>query len=399
MKTTLTILFGGLAFILLIDTLLYWVLRKKLKRKAYIYLYWFHVLISVTGMLVYHFLIPAISNPEFYFWVGKAIAAFLLFYAPKTLYLLLYALALLFKLLRLKKVGRIFTQTAWIVALLLFLLIFYGISLGRYNYRVIEKQVAIHQLPPDFEGFRIVQLTDMHLGSLGESYPGIARLVEQVNALEPDIIVFTGDMVNNFASEILPWKDLLKTLTAPYGKFAVTGNHDYGDYTHWESGEKKKENLSHFFQYMEEMGFIMLNNSHIPLTLEQDTLWLCGVENWGNPPFKRYGDLAAALNGIEEKHPLILLTHDPMHWSEEVVHYPVDLTLSGHTHAMQIGITIGHFNWSPAVFFYPNYNGLYSNGEKQLYVSRGEGYVGFAGRIGQQPEITLITLTNHPVVK
>ncbi|HJA15461.1 MAG TPA: metallophosphoesterase, partial [Candidatus Butyricimonas faecavium] len=245
-----------------------------------------------------------------------------------------------------------------------------------------------------FNDFRIVQLTDLHLGSYGEHYPGITKLVDEVNRLNPDLIVFTGDMINSFASEMDPWIETLKKLKAKYGKYATTGNHDYGTYVKWPTKTDQENNLKQFFENMKRADFVMLNNTNIPLVISNDTLYLAGVENWGLPPFPSFGKLAQALEGTDG-HPVILLSHDPSHWRHEVLNYPVDLMLAGHTHAMQLGITIGNFRWSPAVYVYPEYNGLYASNGQQLYVSRGVGYLGFAGRIGQRPEITLIKLTNN----
>ena len=219
------------------------------------------------------------------------------------------------------------------------------------------------------------------------------KLVDEVNRLNPDLIVFTGDMVNSFASEMDPWIETLKKLKAKYGKYATTGNHDYGTYVKWSSKADQENNLKQFFKNMERADFTMLNNTNIPLVIANDTLYLAGVENWGLPPFPCFGKLAQALEGTNG-YPVILLSHDPSHWRHEVLNYPVDLMLAGHTHAMQLGINIGSFRWSPAVYIYPEYNGLYTANGQQLYVSRGVGYLGFAGRIGQRPEITLIKLTN-----
>ena len=190
-----------------------------------------------------------------------------------------------------------------------------------------------------------------------------------------------------------PWQDTLKLLTSRYGKYAITGNHDYGHYTRWKTEEDRKENLVQFFENMRDMGFHMLNNTNIPLIIQTDTIYLSGVENWGLPPFPQYGKLPEALRGTEG-HVVILLSHDPSHWRQEVIYHPVALTLAGHTHAMQMGIQIGRFRWSPSQYIYPEYNGLYKHDRHQLYVSRGAGYLGFPGRIGQRPEITLIELTN-----
>ena len=200
-------------------------------------------------------------------------------------------------------------------------------------------------------------------------------------------------MVNNFADEISPWITPLSQLKASYGKYAVTGNHDYGDYTHWSSPEAKESNMQHFYSNMKQMGFQMLNNSRTPIIVQNDTIWLAGVENWGKPPFPRYGNLNAAIDSLPTDALVILLSHDPSHWRAEVLQHSIPLTLSGHTHAMQLGIRIGNKEWSPAKYIYPEYDGLYQENRQYLYVSRGQGYLGFPGRIGLRPVITELILT------
>ena len=271
----------------------------------------------------------------------------------------------------------------------------FGYPGRRYNYKIETVNLTLENLPAEFDHFKIVQLSDIHLGSFGESYPGMRKLVGEVNRLQPDIIVFTGDMVNNFAAEMSPWITLFQEMKASYGKYAITGNHDYGDYTRWPTETDKRNNLNQFFENMKSMGFHMLNNDRIPIVEGRDTLWLVGVENWGNPPFPRYGKLDVAIDSLPGQACIILLSHDPSHWRGEVLQVPrIALTLSGHTHAMQFGIKIGKNEWSPAQYIYPEYDGLYRHQNQYLYVSRGQGYLGFPGRIGLRPVITEFIL--HP---
>ncbi len=391
MKTGLSMLFAGLAYILLNDILLYLGIKRHLRRKLYRCLYWAHSLLFIVGLILYHSLIPRLHGPELYFWVSESISVFLLFYAPKSVYLVFLGVSCLFKWAKCLPVARLVKGAGVVVSLLLFGLSFYGITWGRSAYKVERVDVRIAGLTDNFSGFRVVQLSDMHLGSCSPNFRGIPKLVEKVNSLKPDLIVFTGDMVNNFASEITPWIDVLRQLRAPYGKYAVTGNHDYGHYVRWDTPEAREENMRQFYRNMEAAGFTMLDNASAPLVIGQDTVFLCGVENWGLPPFPQYGKLQDALRGTEG-HTVILLSHDPSHWRQEVVRHPVALTLSGHTHAMQVGFRIGGFRWSPSKYMYPEYNGLYSQDDCQLYVSRGAGFIGLAGRVGQRPEITLLEL-------
>ncbi|RHR83063.1 metallophosphoesterase [Odoribacter sp. AF15-53] len=393
MKTGLFILIAGILCVLINDSLLYLQIKRYFKRKIYSYLFWFQSLFFVACIVGYHLFIPTLKGPEAYFWVEKAISVILLFYTPKTLYIIVNAFSLLLRKMKCIPAAKVISRLALGIALLAFIMILNGITWYRYSYKIERETVCIKRLPDNFNNFRIIQLTDLHLGSYGEHYPGITKLVNEVNRLKPDLIVFTGDMVNSFASEITPWIESLRELKAKYGKYAITGNHDYGTYVKWPTREDQENNLKHFFKNMELTGFKMLNNTNIPLVIGSDTLYLAGVENWGLPPFPCFGQLSQALEGTA-RHPVILLSHDPSHWRHEVLNYPVDLMLAGHTHAMQLGITIGNFRWSPAKYVYPEYNGLYESNGQQLYVSRGVGYLGFAGRIGQRPEITLIQLTN-----
>lgn len=391
MRSGSFIFIAGLILILLIDSALFVQLKQKLRSKWKIILYWLHSLLFVIILITYHIIISRLKGPEAYFWIEKVIGIIFLFYTPKSLYIIFKALswvACLFSRLACK----ILRVIAWYSALLSFLILLFSITWGRYYYKIETVPVSFDQLPPAFDGYRIVQLADLHLGSYGKSYKGIPHLVKEVNALHPDLIVFTGDMVNNFSAEMTPWIDQLSQLKAKDGKYAVTGNHDYGDYTVWKHPEEKQANLNQFFENMKAMGFHMLNNDNIPLVSQGDTLYLAGVENWGKPPFPRYGKLDKALEGTEG-HFVLLLTHDPSHWRAEVLQHQVPLTLSGHTHAMQMGIKIGNYEWSPAQYIYPEYDGLYRQDHQYLYVSRGQGYLGFPGRIGLRPVITEIILT------
>lgn len=392
MRSNIFVLSAGLLFILITDLLLFLQIKNCLHRQKYRWVYWLHSLLFIAGLLFYHFRVPRLKGPDSYYWIELGIGIVLLFYVPKLFFILTDAFFHLAGLLsrKLRKAGRI---AATVTALACFLLLLYSITWGRYNYKTDSVTVCFPQLPPAFDNFRIVQLSDLHLGSFSSRYKGIPKLIEEVNRLRPDVIIFTGDMVNNFAAELVPWIDALSRMKAVYGKFAVTGNHDYGDYTRWKRPEAKQQNRADFFRHMQEAGFHMLNNANQPLVKGADTLYIAGVENWGNPPFPRYGRLEDALRGTAGRF-TILLSHDPSHWREEVLGYDIPLTLSGHTHAMQMGFKIGRFSWSPARYLYPEYDGLYENNKCYLYVSRGQGYLGFPGRIGLRPVITEITLTN-----
>lgn len=392
MRSNGLIFIVGILFILVTDTLLFLQIRRYLKGKTAILLYVLHSLLFISGLIAYHFFIPRLSGPASYYWIELGIGLLFLFYIPKIIYILLTLLAEILGIFwyRLKRIGR---ATATLLASFCFLLLLYSITWGRYNYKTETVKICFPQLPAAFDNFRIVQLSDLHLGSFPTRYRGMKKLVDEVNRLRPDVILFTGDMVNNFASEMEPWITELSRLQATYGKFAVTGNHDYGNYTRWADPRKKEQNSLDFFRYMKEAGFHMLNNARVPVVLKGDTLYIAGVENWGNPPFPQYGKLTDALEGTGE-HFVILLSHDPSHWRAQVLDRNIPLTLSGHTHAMQMGIRFGKRQWSPAKYIYPEYDGLYEDRKRYLYVSRGQGYLGYPGRIGLRPVVSEIVLTN-----
>lgn len=394
MRNSHFIFIAGLIFILLTDTIFWLQIKRYLKKRRALLLFGLHTLFFVSALVIFQLHISRLTDPDGYFWSGKFIGLLFLFYTPKLTYILFNGIGLLIrKCCRL--LAKIIRQFALILSVFLFLVLLYSITLGRYNYKVESFQLYLENLPPAFDGFTIVQLSDIHLGSFGESYPGIRKLIEEVKKLQPDLIVFTGDMINNFASEMDPWIPAFQQLQAPYGKFAITGNHDYGHYTRWPDETSREQNLKQYFQNMETMGFHLLNNTRIPLVREKDTLWLAGVENWGNPPFPQYGKLSQAVDSLPDQACTVLLSHDPSHWRAEVWQYPqIALTLSGHTHAMQFGIKIGDKEWSPSSYLYPEYDGLYQHQKQYLHVNRGQGYIGYPGRIGLRPVIT--TLILHP---
>ena len=267
----------------------------------------------------------------------------------------------------------------------------YGVLFGRYQFTTHHKVLEYENLPDAFDGFKMVQISDMHLGTF-DQMKRVRKGLNQLQNLKPDVIVFTGDMVNNRASEAKPFIDLLKQLHAPYGKYSVLGNHDYGEYVRWNSKNEKDANLEQLKSYEKAMGFKLLMNEYVSFEKNGDSIYLAGVENWGNPPFPQYGDLDKATKGLNQNDFIVLLSHDPTHWSERVVKsaLPIALTLSGHTHGMQFGIEIGKFKWSPVKYRYEDWAGLYTENNRTLYVNRGFGSLGFPGRIGIWPEITLI---------
>lgn len=270
----------------------------------------------------------------------------------------------------------------------------YGMYKGKYNFRVLKYTLEFGDLPEAFHGYQITQISDIHSGSFDDKKK-VAYGVDLVNAQQSDVIVFTGDMVNNVASEMEPWKAIFSRLEAKDGKFSVLGNHDYGDYVTWESEAAKAKNLEDLKALQREMGFDLILNDHRYLEKEGQRIALAGVENWGRGRFKKAGDLQKAKAGIAKDDFKILLSHDPSHWEDVVLHdeYHFHLTLSGHTHGMQFGIEIpGLVKWSPAKWRYKYWAGLYKELEQYINVNRGFGFIGYPGRVGMWPEISVITL-------
>jgi hypothetical protein len=276
----------------------------------------------------------------------------------------------------------------------LFGTLLYGFS-NKYSYQIKKVQIAFDNLPKAFKGLKVVHISDIHCGSFQDKnavHDGMDLIMQQ-NA---DLILFTGDLVNDRHTEVHEYMDVFNKLKAPLGVYSTLGNHDYGDYVTWESEHAKKENLAKLKNIHAELGWRLLMNEHVVLTREDDSIALLGIENWGaKGRFPKYGKMHEAHPGTEKYPFKILLSHDPSHWDAEVkIKYPdVDLMLSGHTHGMQFGIENPYFKWSPVQWMYKQWAGLYEDGKQKLYVNRGFGFIGYPGRVGILPEITVIELT------
>ncbi len=280
------------------------------------------------------------------------------------------------------------------IASLPFGALLYGMYRGKYNFKVLKYDLEFDDLPKDFEGYKITQISDIHSGSF-DNREKISYAIDLINEQQSDVLLFTGDMVNNKAEEMYPWKDLFGKLSAKDGKFSVLGNHDYGDYVQWDTEKLKKENLEDLKKLQKEMGFDLLLNESRYLKRGENKIALVGVENWGKGGFKKAGDLKKAASNVAKSDFKILMSHDPSHWEQKVIHddYHYHLTLSGHTHGMQFGIEIpGWFKWSPVKWRYKYWAGIYKEMGQYINVNRGFGYIGYPGRVGIWPEITVITL-------
>ena len=307
--------------------------------------------------------------------LGVFLVVFLCINVPKALFSILMPLV--------KK-----TAIGLAIALLTMAYLIFGATEGKRYFQVKETTIESKDVPQGFDGYRIVQLSDMHVGSWNGNTQAMEKAVSIINDLQPDLIVFTGDLVNNLASELDNFIPVFSKLKAKDGVYSVLGNHDYSTYIHWENPEDQKEELVRLKQKQAEMGWTMLNNRHVKLYNQNDSIALIGVENSGRPPFPDYAKLSEAMQGTEGMFQ-ILLSHDPTHWRREVLpQTDIELMLAGHTHAMQTKI----FGFTPAQFIYEENDGLYQEGEQMLYVNIGLGHLLYPMRLGAWPEITLLTL-------
>lgn len=381
------------------------------KKNVVTYLYWgINITLMVLIISVFVFFQPSKgANQYFYFLAGMVI----LFLVPKLIIMIIMMMEDVFRLIRAGVVGvgkmigtdnlkdiaffesrkRFVSQVAVGIASIPFFAILHGITRGKYNYTIHRVNLKFRDLPDAFHGFTITQLSDIHSGSYNNPEE-VKRGIDLVNEQGSDLFLFTGDLVNNVATEMDDWIDTFKEVKASYGKFSIFGNHDYGDYIQWPNAAAKRENIESLKKVHDQLGFRLMLNESIEIKKGEDKIILTGVENWGKPPFPQYGDLDKASAEIDNKNFKILMSHDPSHFDAIVkdhdIHY--HLTLSGHTHGFQFGVEIPGIKWSPVQYRYPKWAGLYQENSRYLYVNRGFGFLGFPGRVGIWPEITVITL-------
>ncbi|NVK63343.1 MAG: metallophosphoesterase [Flavobacteriales bacterium] len=272
-------------------------------------------------------------------------------------------------------------------------LFIYGMARGKYHFKVREVQLSFSDLPKAFDGYRIVQFSDLHSGNY-DRFSAMEKAAKLIQDQQADLILFTGDWINAKSEEIVPYKELFAEMSAPDGKFCCLGNHDYGAHQAWHNLEKYKYINEAVREHISDMQFELLDNRNKVIARNGEAIRLIGVENWGNDPFPRKGDLDAALDGISSNEFKLLLSHDPTHWDKITIDHPehIHLTLAGHTHGAQFGIETKRFQWSPVKYVYKRWGGLYEEKNQYLYVNRGLGFIGYAGRIGMRPEITVIEL-------
>lgn len=392
-------------FSILLDLYISLDVRQTWKKRG-VLVYW------ASCALCYALLIVCISLPRRDADSGISAVMWLLFtfltiYVAKVFYFLCSIFGRLIRLcLKIKSRIYPFRLLGVFMGLSLMGLMWIGVGYTRHHIMVTHEEFYSKKLPEAFDGYRIVQLSDLHVGTWGKDTTFLSTLVDTVNSLKPDLIVFTGDIVNRKSDELIPFMGVLSGLQAKDGLYSILGNHDYGDYVDWESPQHKERNMLQLKDYQRKMGWKMLNNESTFIKNGNDSILLIGVENWGEPPFPQYGDLNQAIpassgegNHQNDRSYKLLLSHNPEHWNQEVSkNTNIDLTLSGHTHAMQSMLKVGNWRWSLAQYRYDQWAGRYNrqNGrgeETVLYVNIGAGAVGMPARLlSAYPEVTLITL-------
>jgi len=387
--------------------------NKHLRFKWVIYVcFWsisgFMLLLILSGDL----LRSSIRNLTVFNWYYYFFGAFIVLYTPKIVFIIFhFAEDIIFgirwiihQLVSSKSKShqgkpisrsRFLSQTGMILAAIPFSSFIWGIAKGRFNFRLEKVRLTFPNLPKSFDGLRIVQISDIHIGCFKGFEAHVKEAIRIANEQQPDILFFTGDLVNNFYDELDGWLPILSELKAKYAKYSILGNHDYGNYYHWESETDKARNFRMIKEAEAKIGFKLLNNRAEVFTMNGEELAIIGVENWGHKPYPQYADYDKASQEVLDKPFKILLSHDPTHWDAKILNKTdVDLTLSGHTHGMQFGVHIAGAEWSPAKFKYPRWGGLYREGNQYLYVNRGLGVIGYPGRVGMPPEITVIELVS-----
>jgi uncharacterized protein len=284
-------------------------------------------------------------------------------------------------------------KTALVAGTLPFAGIAYGIISGAHDYRIKRTTVYLPNLPKAFDGMKIGQISDIHSGSFFNK-TAVQGGVEMMQGEKPDVIFFTGDLVNNESAEVKDYINIFDKFKAPLGVYSVTGNHDYGDYRGWASAQAKQQNFNDLMEAHRLMGFNLLMNEHRFIELNGERIAVLGIENWGAGRFTRYGKLDKAYQGTEDAAVKLLLSHDPSHWDAQVrpLYPDINIAFAGHTHGFQMGVEIGNVRWSPSQYIYKQWGGLYQEGAQYLYVNRGFGYLGYPGRIGMPPELTIVEL-------
>lgn len=349
--------------------------------------------LALYSLLIVGFCLPMRSGDEGLFlakmWV---LFSYVTFIVAKLVFVVFDLIASIPRLFGHRRI-RLLSLAGGVLAVITFIAMWWGALVNRLNINTENVTVNVAELPQPFDGYRIVQISDLHVGTFGADTAYVSKVVDYVNSLNPDVVLFTGDIVNRTSDELKPFVGTLSRLECPDGVYSILGNHDYGDYYNWDCESDKKASLDSLVAMQKRMGWRLLLNEYEIIRRDGDSIAVVGVENVGDPPFKVYGDLKASYPDLSDSVTKILLTHNPAHWQMEIADRDdmnVGLTLSGHTHAMQMSA----FGWSPAAWRYDNWGGLYfdKSGRHPLYVNIGIGTVGMPMRIGATPEVTVITL-------
>ena len=373
-----------------------------LVRRSVVFSYWVFTLSALLGMLYY-----AELDPVSFKHLRLFLATFFFLNRITTLFASLVLLgddirrvvSYFFQFIQPDNTPRVpgrsefMGKAALIAGAVPFATLSFGILSGAHDYRVRKKVLTFPNLPKAFDGIRIVQISDIHTGSFFNK-TAVAGGVDIINQQKPDLLLFTGDLVNNESAEAKPYLDIFKKAKAPLGVYSTMGNHDYGDYKGWSSPQAKMQDIQNLHEMHRYMGWDILLNENRVITVNGESFALLGIENWGAGRFSKYGDMTKTYRGIEDQSFKLLMSHDPSHWDAQVRpdYGDIDLMLAGHTHGMQLGVEIGDFRWSPSQYIYKQWADLYQEGSQYLYVNRGFGYIGYPGRVGILPEITIIEL-------
>lgn len=376
-------------FLFIPDVYIYFIyIARKTKNVVLRCTYWLPTLLLAACYIYFMYLTGDNAMSNHTQGIGRLAIVSILFIIPKTIFIVCSLIGVLVHFIIRRCPRSPFTVIGLVLGVVSFFNILYGTVAGITRFEVKEAEYHSSELPIGFDGYRIVQISDIHIGSWQSNPEAIQELVDKVNAQKPDVIVFTGDLVNQQSHELDGFQDILSQLHAPDGVYSILGNHDYGSYYHWKSRKAEIANLDNLIQQQKRMGWKLLNNDHDILYHKGDSIALIGVENDGEPPFSQFADLSKAKQGTDGMFQ-ILLSHNPTHWRREVLpDTEIPLMLAGHTHAMQ-GILFGH---SLAELIYPEWRGMYYEGNRALYVNIGIGYVGLPFRFGAWPEITVLTL-------
>lgn len=370
-------------------------------------IFWFTTTLAISGLWFYNYANPdGLSN-----WLRRFILiGIFIIYFSKLFTLLFLMLDDIIRLFR--WIGSLFTtdkasglmgksiprseflvKTAIVAGAIPLLAMGYGIISGAHDYRIRRHRIVLPNLPKAFDGIRLLQLSDIHTGSFFNKKAVNGGIEMAINE-KPDVVFFTGDLVNNETEEVSDYFNIFNKVQAPLGVFSTLGNHDYGDYHRWSSPQAKKDNLASMHVVHKELGWDLLNNENRYIEVDGEKICVIGVENWGAGRFTKYGRLDEACEGIDDASVKLLLSHDPSHWDAQVrpKQPEIDMMFAGHTHGFQFGVEIGNFKWSPAQYAYKQWAGLYEAGDQKLYVNRGFGFIGYPGRVGIPPEITVFEL-------